>query len=276
MSPSKPQDVEAALHAALPASLTIATGDAIELDWYNARAAIPRTRVFPHGTFRIRPEAQQGGPPKHFGTRTANASATDVITFASGTLDYLLAQRDAASITSITGTLAGNAHTFVSGTDYSLVGSDPEDDFLDTVSWLQAGDKPDDTTQFTVIYAHRRWEDILVGRSTIPFMLTLHVKPLASGLLGATQAYDHTTLGPMLGRALQDTLAFSRNKHIASTADSKLQWGPVGPLQVRADEEDETLSRWAVEATLSERQLFARDALGRVRQVEHTVSANVG
>jgi len=82
----------------------------------------------------------------------------ETIVFASGT-DYYDLECSGESIKKIhdilkvLGTKDGTEHIFVENVDYSLYDSD-FDGFFDQISWVLAGDEPDDDTEFYVDYRH--------------------------------------------------------------------------------------------------------------------------
>lgn len=84
---------------------------------------------------------------------------TDTVQFNSliGT-QYVLNNQPVISVNSITGTVSGNAYTFVEGTDYIFV-EDTTSDYRasakaqDKIVWLQDGTLPDEQSEYTINYS---------------------------------------------------------------------------------------------------------------------------
>lgn len=91
---------------------------------------------------------------------TVKIVANESHTFASGTDEYALDDTPTTSISEVTGTLSGNAHTFVLDTDYQIKDAD-SDGRYDAIDWSLGGDNPDDATAFLVDYVRKLEGDTL-------------------------------------------------------------------------------------------------------------------
>ena len=81
-------------------------------------------------------------------------TAGEAHTFITGTDEYTLTALPVSSIEAVSGTVAATPHTFVSGTDYTLIDADG-DGMWDTIDWSPAGTNPDNGTDFAVDYVRR-------------------------------------------------------------------------------------------------------------------------
>lgn len=156
-------DIETAMRKFLNESLGTAIttrGDSIPVPWYDEGGEYPKT-VTPYGTFLFNGQAGDIFVDKSAPLAPVALEDTDVIAFAAGTSIYPVEEKDIVSITSITGTLGGTpGHVFVEDVDYETVSED-EYTTLTAINWISGGDSPDDATQFTVVYDHRAYNQIV-------------------------------------------------------------------------------------------------------------------
>ena len=84
---------------------------------------------------------------------TIKSTTDETHGYTTGTDVYELTNLPTSNISMVTGTLSGTPHTFLKGTDYSLVDQDL-DGFYDSISWLGV-DLPDNGSDFSVSYQRK-------------------------------------------------------------------------------------------------------------------------
>lgn len=181
--------------ASLPSSVTMPNGDVLAIKRFSALTLEEGSGDddYPLIVYDHISDAPYGQTPinnrYHANPRDVTAT-TQAITFATGTLDYAVAEKDIASGTvTVTGTRSGSPHTFVTLTDFTVVDTNG-DGGLDTIRWTAGGQKPDNATSFTVAYSHYT-PSVSYGEAVEnTLQVHAHTRNLNAGEHGAT-AFHH-------------------------------------------------------------------------------------
>ena len=221
----------------LPSSLTVHNGDTITgIVWREADepSSFPKkadgSANFPFGTFAIISQVPDNITGRVGRPRYEEEEVLQTPTYTSNVTDYALSQ-DLIRLVSVTGTLSGNPHTFVEGTDFIITHIPNQDLVPSILRWMPLGDKPDDSTPFSIDYRYPRVYEGLLDRSIITVRVALYCGTLDDGERGATEYWTKTRLAMALGEALVGKFRLN-SQGKALTGTPELQFGPVSTLGV--------------------------------------------
>lgn len=244
-------DIAARLVENLPNSLTLPSGDTFTIDWVDGLAR-HEDKEPPYGSFS--PVTTVPQRPRDLKLRGAvtetSRTASDTITFSSGTDVYQVTERDITSLNEVTGTLNGSDHTFTIDTDVEKH-STPDYEVFDAVKWLDGADSPDDGTDFTVEYDHRIYEIHRRNYERITYRLAVHGKELSQSDTNASQPYAAWDLAYQLGDALAEELTLLKGSALDDDGNLKLKsFENYGSINLEEGEStavnpfDITMIRW--------------------------------
>lgn len=194
-------DINDALRMYLPKTLLVPPNETVPIAWH-LHDKLPNEREYPYGTIELLNTSPRGPSRKQTRYATQVLIATSsAIAFTTGTLSYLLVQQDVEDIQSVTGTVSGAPHTFVQGTDYELSADDK------TIVWLGAT-LPDNATNFTVNYRHRKYR----RRFGMDGSVSVRLHVVTKDYTGASRKYDKSQMGWLLNLAMEHYLRLNAGK----------------------------------------------------------------
>jgi hypothetical protein len=271
---SGPLDLFDAISLYIPRSLQVGTGTTVTLPPWAIKAAMPegtQPLTYPHGVFEILTNDPIYRGRNQKGVRSANASQTDSITFATGTLDYLLSEWDAVAITSVTGTVSGTpGHVFVANTDYTLVDADGNG-AKETIRLTGGGTKPDNGTAFSVVYTHKLFSRAWANQTRIRVRCTIKAKDASVG----GRHYPKEAMAFVLGESLQQQLQRKGGRALAAPpASSPTPYTEeamgcyVTSSRVGYTDESQSMSTWQIEFLVKRHALMLDAATRAIRDVD--------
>lgn len=263
------------LIAGLPKTLTMRNGDVLKVHVETAQSV--RTGLegkYPAIVIHDVTDAPAHDNPPD-GLLATNPDDTTAVTFqfayATGTLDYAVAERDIVPGTdTLTGTAGGGARTFIRATDYELVDANG-DGALDTVRFLAGGTKPDNGTTVTLAHSHYTPSETVGEKSLTTIRLEAHAIEMLNGQTRAGETITATHDAEDIARRLLNVLKANARRPLKQALAGYAGVGERGPDQDLSYLEGRGVTRlgFTIPLTYSVSETYKERS---IRRMEGTVS----